>query len=161
MKESDIQNDVLLAISEAGGVAFRYNVGSGWISDKFTKVKIPEHAPKPYKMMKCYNGDVVVRHARWFNAGPPAGHTDLGGVLPVTITPDMVGQTIGVAIYPELKTKTGKAKKHQDVFMTAMRGYGALSGIIRAPEDVEEFLLIKPAESASSESDREGEASES
>lgn len=64
------------------------------------------------------------------------GSADIMGVQAVTITPDMIGQTIGRLVAIETKTKTGKQRKQQSNFQKAIEARGALYILARDIADV-------------------------
>ena len=107
MKEGDIQRLVMLAASGQGCMILRNNCGT---------LKNP--AGIPIK----------------FGVGNPGG-SDLIGITPVTITPDMVGQTVGVFTALEIKTPKGRATPEQIRFIEAVRKHGGIAGIARSVED--------------------------
>ena len=80
-------------------------------------------------------GKVLIHDARPFDSGVPAGFSDLFGVRPVVITEDMVGQTIGQAVFGEVKTETGRVSDKQLAFLQAMTKRGALAGVWRSVAD--------------------------
>lgn len=86
------------------------------------------------------NDQVYVEGVGKFGLGN--GSTDLVGVHTVTITGDMVGQEIGVAVFAEVKTPTGRVKPHQEQFMAQMRKMGCIVGVVRSVEDMQEMLCI-------------------
>lgn len=103
----------------------RANVGRGWIGDV---AKLPD-------------GSVLIRNPRPFDTGLPAGFTDTFGVTAVTITPDMVGQVVGVAHFIEYKTPTGRVSPLQQRFIDAMRRLGARAGVARSPQEAMDIAL--------------------
>lgn len=112
MTESDIQNAIRLKLSKANHVNFRVNVG---------KVRM---------------GD-----GRYFDTGLPKGFSDLFGVKTVTITPEMVGQKIGQAVFLEVKTPTGKVRPEQVLFLENMKKRGCVAEVIRGVDDLCNFGL--------------------
>ena len=114
MKETTIMKLCMLALSDAGVLVFRNNVG---------QYQTPEGR--------------VIR----YGVGNPGG-SDLICCVPVTITPDMVGQKIGVFAAPEIKTSTGKLRKDQVTFQQAVLNAGGIAGVARSPEDA--LALVYP-----------------
>ena len=113
IKESQIERDITLAVSDAGCRLFRNNVGKAWIG----------------KSVDLGNGDIIIKNARRFHAGLCEGSSDRIGWNPVKITPDMVGKTVAVFTAVEVKTKTGRLSTAQSRFLSAVRnqgGYGIL-----------------------------------
>lgn len=113
MKESNIQRLIMLATSEAGSTMFRNNIGAYTTPDGY-RVK--------------------------YGVGNPGG-ADLIGITPVTITPDMVGRTVGVFTAIEVKTKTGKPTAQQLNFRRVILENGGIAGITRSADDA--LALIK------------------
>lgn len=98
---------------------FRINTGQAWTGD----------------VQRLPNGDILIRNPRPFSTGTPQGFSDTFGVLTVTITPDMVGQVIGQAVFGEIKTASGRVSPHQRSFLDAMRAKGARADVWRSVED--------------------------
>ena len=94
--ETDIMNEIRLALSAAGHMNFRANVG---------KVKMAD--------------------GRWFSTGLPDGFSDLFGFR----------KTDAKIFFIEVKTPTGKLRKDQERFLTAMNQRGAIVGVARSTED--------------------------
>lgn len=113
MKESNIQRLIMLATSEAGATMFRNNIGA------YT-------TPEGYRVK--------------YGVGNPGG-ADLIGITPVTITPDMVGRTVGVFTAIEVKTKIGKPTEQQINFRRVILENGGIAGIARSADDA--LALIK------------------
>ena len=94
--ETDIMNEIRLALSKAGHVNFRANVG---------RVKMAD--------------------GRWFSTGLPDGFSDLFGFR----------KTDSKIFFIEVKTPTGRLRKDQERFLTAMNERGAIAGVARSTED--------------------------
>lgn len=107
MSEAAIQQQIRLALSRAGVVAFRNNVGQ-------------------------YTDPKTGRPIRY---GLGVGSSDLIGWTPVVITPDMVGSTVAVFTACEVKTPTGRATEAQLNFIAQVLRAGGLAGIARSPAD--------------------------
>lgn len=72
---------------------------------------------------------------RVVKVGQP-GMSDALAVVAVTITPDMVGKTVGVAVFPEFKTKTGRQAEAQHNFQRAVQSRGAVYRLVRSEADM-------------------------
>ena len=131
MKESSILKQVRLEATKHGRFV-RVNVGQGW-TGKVTRIA-------RRGMVEVDAGDVVIRQARPFQAGPPAGTADLLGVTRVTITPDMVGKVIGVATAIETKTAKGRQRDEQKTFERVIVAQGGLYILARSADDVARML---------------------
>lgn len=118
MKEHAIQNAIRNALA-GNCLAFRANVGQAWIGEA---TRLP-------------NGDVLLRNARPFSTGLPPGFSDLFGLVPTVITPDMVGMKFGRFFGMEVKTATGRLGDKQANFLRAVNDNGGLSGVARSPSD--------------------------
>ena len=118
--EHKIQNDIR---NMAAGkmLLFRANVGSGWTGI--------EH--------KLPNGDILLKNPRRFSTGLPAGFSDLFGLIRVKITPDMVGQEVGIFVAAEIKTPTGRVSEKQKTFREAVINNGGLAYVWRSVEQAQ------------------------
>lgn len=112
MKESNILKTIMLALSNFGLIILRNNVGAA-----FNKA-----------------GNLIK-----FGVGGKGG-SDLIGIHTVTITPEMVGQKIGVFVAIEVKTPTGRLTKEQENFINAIRNAGGIAGVARSVEDALDLL---------------------
>lgn len=119
MNEHNIQNKIRLALNEYG-TFFRANVGRGWVGDVISKM----------------GGVLKLKNARPFSTGLPPGFSDLFGITPVTITPDMVGQTVGVFTAIEVKTPTGKVSQKQKNFIEQVKKNGGKAIVARGVDDL-------------------------
>lgn len=131
MKESSILKQVRLEATKHGRFV-RVNVGQGW-TGKVTRIA-------RRGTVEVDAGDVVIRQARPFQAGPPVGTADLLGVTRVTVTPDMVGKVIGVATAIETKTAKGRQRDEQKTFERVMLAQGGMYILARSADDVARML---------------------
>lgn len=111
MNESNTQKLIMLSLAKAGSKIWRNNTG----------------------VLKNADG-VPVRF------GLCVGSSDLIGITPVIITPDMVGQAVGVFTAVEVKTETGRPTKEQLNFINAVKAAGGIAGIARSPREALELL---------------------
>ena len=123
MLEKNIQNLIRIALSSAGTLIFRNNVGTGWVG------KMERGAGRPVFVGPQ---DVIVRNARPLDAGLCVGSSDLIGGTPVNITSDMVGQTLMVFTAVECKTATGRVSPAQTAFIAAVVRAGGRAGGARS-----------------------------
>jgi hypothetical protein len=114
MKETNIQRLIQLELSKCGVLTFRNNVGV-----------LKNTAGIPIK----------------FGVGNPGG-SDLIGIVPTVVTPEMVGNTVGIFAAIEVKTPTGKPTKEQLNFIEVVLKNGGIAGICRSPTDA--LKLVKP-----------------
>lgn len=105
--ERNIQATIQLELSKNNVVVFRNNIGT-------------------------YTSESGHRIA--YGVGGPGG-SDLIGITPVTITPDMVGMTLGVFTALEVKTKTGRVSEKQKKFIDSINRLGGRAGVARSVED--------------------------
>jgi hypothetical protein len=73
------------------------------------------------------------------------GSADLIGYRSVTVTPDMVGQTLAVFAAVEVKAERGRPTPEQTAFLEHVTAAGGLAGIARSVEDAERILGGDPA----------------
>ena len=118
-REQAIQKEIMLALSQAGCLIWRNNTGVAWQGEQAGKTR----------------DTITLRNYRPVHFGLCKGSADLIGVNPVTITPDMVGQTIGVFVAPEVKTPTGRASDSQERFLIAVNRAGGLGFIARSADE--------------------------
>lgn len=128
-KEHDLQNEIRLHVSKARlGTLFRANVGQGWAG----KVQRMHLTPD--------TNTILLVNPRPFSTGLPVGFPDLFGFVPVTITPDMVGQEIAVFAAVEVKQKTGRVSAKQRDMMAFLQKHGARAGVARSVDDAARIL---------------------
>ena len=128
-KEGDVVNDIRLAASAHNLILFRNNVGKSVIGRpiKFIKKSC---------MVWLNHGDAVVKSARWIDFGLMKGSSDLIGLEQVVITPEMVGQTIGIFTGLECKTETGNRSPEQETFERVINAAGGRVRVVRGVEDM-------------------------
>lgn len=110
--EAQVQRQVMLALSDHGCMVYRNNSGQ-------------------YKTAEGH----VVR----YGVGNPGG-SDLIGITPIKITPDMVGRTIGVFTAVEVKSSTGRASDNQMRFIKNIKNMGGMAGIARSEEEAIDII---------------------
>jgi hypothetical protein len=120
-----------LAASKLGARLWRMNIGLGWVGD----AKKYDNAAT----VQVFAGDVVIRHARPFKSGVE-GMSDGVGLVPVIITPEMVGTRVAVFLAVEDKQGTGRPSPEQSAFIKAIRALGGRAGIARGDEDVAKIV---------------------
>lgn len=64
------------------------------------------------------------------------GMADVGLIVAVTITPEMVGQRIGVAVQAEMKTATGRQSDDQRTWAEAVRRAGGVYELVRSADEM-------------------------
>lgn len=69
------------------------------------------------------------------------GMSDAGAIVAVTITPDMVGKTVGVAVQPEFKTARGTQRDKQANWQAAVEQRGGVYALVRS--DAEMIQLVE------------------
>lgn len=111
MTEADLMRRLMKLATDAGARLFRNNTG----------------------VLKDERG-VPVRF------GLATGSSDLIGFVPVTVTPDMVGQTLAVFASVEVKTPTGRVRSEQADWIAMIRRFGGLAGIARTDQDLTDIL---------------------
>lgn len=76
---------------------------------------------------------------RVVRVGQP-GMADLGMIVPVKITAEMVGKTIGVAVQPEVKTRKGRQASDQHTWQAAVARAGGVYRLVRSADDMEALI---------------------
>ncbi len=116
--ETDIVHAIMLALSQQGVVVFKNVRGS----------------------FKPLYGD----QNRVISAGLLCdGSSDLIGYTKVTVTPDMIGDTLAVFTAIEVKTPTGRPTEAQLNFVARVKERGGFAGISRSVEDALKIVAEK------------------
>lgn len=125
--EHEIQDQIRLYVSQNKlATIFRANVGQGWSGDKITKE---------------FN-KIIIDNPRILKTGLPTGFSDLFGIKPVVVTPEIVGKTLGVFCALEIKQAKGRTTAAQENFIKFVLQNGGLAGVARSPDDVERILRL-------------------
>lgn len=128
---AELTKQILLAASKMGARLWRRNVGTAWAgrSTRITKAQTVTLQP----------GDIVVHQGRPFHNGE-AGQSDLWGFVPVTITADMVGQTIPVHAEVEIKFGADRMRPEQEKWRSFCEKNKVRFGVARTVEDAIKVL---------------------
>ena len=112
--EKRVEQDIMLALSTDGCRVFRNAVGVGYTKD----------------------GSV-------FNYGLCKGSSDIIGITPITITPDMVGKRIGVFTAVEVKKseKGYGASEDQHRFIKMITDNGGFAGVAYDKESAKKVIF--------------------
>lgn len=119
-----------LKATSLGARLWRMTVGMGWLAGPQDTIKATKTTT-----VTMNPGDVLLRQPRPFRAGC-VGMSDGGGFVPVTITPEMVGQTVAVSLWVEDKQNSGRPTPEQKAFIAMVRRFGGRAGVARGDEDV-------------------------
>ncbi len=111
MSETGIMRDIMIALSQAGARVFRNNVGVARFRDDKTG------------------------EPRFVRYGLCEGSSDIIGLVPVTITPEMVGRKVAVFAAIEVKDGRGRASTDQLSFVEMVGARGGIAGVARSVED--------------------------
>ncbi len=132
MSESALSKKIAASISRTSNgkiITWRNNVGVGIaISARggaFTKVSTALIALA--KKMGV--------HASLVKFGLCEGSSDRIGITPVTVTPEMVGMTLGVFTAIEVKTAAGKVSEAQHNFIDQVRAAGGFATVARSADE--------------------------
>ena len=103
-------------------------------------------------LMRNNSGGLQAADGRWVyyglgndGKGRSIGSSDLIGPLPVLITQELVGRTLGIMVCVEVKVPgdpRSKPSPDQLTFIAGMRTAGCLAGIVRTPADIDALLRI-------------------
>lgn len=114
MQEHELQKRIQVALSGAGCVVFRTNVGKGLLIRRAQIIK------------RYDNGTALVAGTfNYFDSGLPVGHPDLYGFR----------KNDGKVFYIEVKTKRGVISTKQTMFHNMLHKNGIIHGVARSVED--------------------------
>jgi len=128
----DLGRRFLKLASKLGSRLFRQNTGMAWIGET---VREWRDGGNSYR---------TIKNPRPFHAGI-VGMSDLGGWSPLTITADLVGQTVAVYTAAEVKAGTDRLSTEQKDFIAAVLAAGGRAGVARNDEDLTKILSIRPS----------------
>lgn len=124
MKETPVQSAIRTECSQGDTRLFRQQVGQFWTGDS----------------VNLKDGSVLIRNPRRVTVGFE-GWPDLGGWTTVTVTPEMVGQVIAVAVQVEVKrTKGGQKRQRQKEFIAFAIARGVRAGFARSVEEARKII---------------------
>lgn len=129
MRESGIQNKMLIDMSKNGLYGLRINSGEFW-GGKFVSMKTTNK-----RTFLVLENPTKVQ-------GAPAGTSDIIGCKSVFITPQMVGTTLAVFFAVEVKCPGKKPEPHQENYLAVMRCRGAIAGSARSSEEMLSLLGV-------------------
>lgn len=128
--EHEIQNEIRLLLGRRPDIRiFRANVGQAWTGERIERRA---------------DGSVIIRGARPFSTGLPAGWPDLFGFRAVTVTPELIGAALPVFAAIEVKALGGRLRPEQEQILATLRSMGALCGVARSYEEAAAILGIAP-----------------
>lgn len=128
MAESEFTRRCMKLATTLGSRLFRNNVAQAWVANKV--IDLP-------------GGDKRLVNPRPLHAGLMPGSGDLIGWTPVKITPEMVGQTVAIFTSVETKSMTGRARKGQPEWASAILEVGGYAGFARTEDDLRDILCGK------------------
>ena len=114
MKESNIQSEILLALSQADCLVFRVDTAGAWVG----------------RVLHQEKGLVTLANARMIQAGLCTGGADVIGVHKPS------GRFLAI----EVKTATGRVSKEQENFIRAINKSNGIAGIARSVQDALDLL---------------------
>lgn len=124
MKESDIQNRALLALSKGTTRLFRNNTAMGWGGQVTAR----------------RGSTVTIHNSHPIHAGLCKGSSDTIGWHSITITADMVGRKLAVFTAIEFKATGRKPTADQVHFGEAVQAAGGIFGVAWSVEDAQAVL---------------------
>ena len=114
MQEHELQKRIQVALSGAGCVVFRTNVGRGLLIRRAQIIK------------RYDNGTALVAGTfNYFDSGLPVGHPDLYGFR----------KKDGKVFYIEVKTASGVISEKQKKFHEMLHKNGIIHGVARSVDD--------------------------
>lgn len=123
---TQLVKQTILALSQDPDIrAWRNNTGAAWMG-------------KPQFLR---NGSVIITNPRRVAFGVP-GSGDVIGFQRITITSEMVGQTIARYITAECKSGAGRQSDIQKKFQKMATEFGAAYVVVRDPADAVEGIKI-------------------
>lgn len=111
--ETRLQQEIMLALSQAGCVVWRHNVGQGWLG----------------KTIHQSGNQVTLTDAHKMPYGLCVGGSDILGIAPD-------GRFLAV----EVKTPTGRVSKPQIAFIEGVKSAGGIAGIARSVNDALDLI---------------------
>jgi VRR-NUC domain len=95
------------------------------------------------RLLRFQVGTFQTLDGRPVKIGTP-GVSDCIGWRPLTITQDMVGQTIAQFVAAEVKTPTGRLSPEQKQFLAVVNQAGGVALVLRSADDIAKIATHKP-----------------
>lgn len=124
-----LTNEIRNAVSRVGARLFVMTTGRFWAGQVVHTAKETGKYAINLRM-----GDIILRNPRPVNVGFE-GLSDLAGYTPVTITQDMVGQTLPVLTVCEVKAGKDRPTPKQLQVIDVVKRAGGRAGIARSVDD--------------------------
>ncbi len=124
MKEIEIQNRALLALSKGPTRLFRQNTAMGWAG----------------KVISRNGNAITIANARPLHAGLCRGSADTIGWHSIEIIPEMVGTKVAVFAAIEFKSKGQRPTAEQGQFGGQVLTAGGIFGVAWSVEDAVEIM---------------------
>ena len=96
-------------------------------------------APHGCRLWRNNTGAIKDETGRLVRFGLCKGSSDIIGITPITITPEMIGKRVGVFTAIEVKKPKGMPTDEQVNFIERVRGLGGFAGVARSVEDALEI----------------------
>ena len=126
MRESEREKLIRIELSKQNLVAWRNNVGHGWVATRVQHFRD--------------RGYAVLRNPRPIHFGLAVGSSDEIGYYSLIVTPEMVGKKIAVFAAVECKSATGRLSEEQKNFLSVLKDAGAIAFVAKTAADVIEGL---------------------
>lgn len=123
MSESPLYGEIMRALSNGNTRIFRQNAGIAWQG----------------KVIEQSATRLILAYPRALRLGV-AGMSDLGGLTSVIITPEMIGQCVGIDVQIECKFGRARATPEQAAYISIMQSLGARAGIARSVADAQAII---------------------
>jgi hypothetical protein len=127
-----LMNRVTRTLSEFGATVFRNTTAKAWAGKSF--------ALRPGDVYRAHGGERVVLNAYPIQAGLCVGSSDVIGMVPVVITPAMVGKQVAVFAGWEVKDGEGRATKDQKNFVNHIVATGGIGVVVRSEAEAIEAI---------------------
>lgn len=134
--EANIQRLIMLEASRRGLTLWRNNTGQAWQGTGKPLNLNGAWVTLAYGRRFKVERGILLREPRPVRFGLCEGSSDLIGLRKVTITPEMVGQTLAVFTAIEVKAARGRATGRQKAFTKFVQDAGGIGLIARSADDL-------------------------
>ena len=122
--ESVLMRQCLMELSRRGARVFRNNTAMGWAG------QIVDRTGPYLRLLNAYP----------LHAGLCIGSSDVIGWMPITVTPEMVGKTVGLFLACECKSAGEKPTENQAIFLRNVREAGGVAIWLRDVDELDAKL---------------------